>query len=115
MKTDTYLTSEVPTFGFTMTELTVLVGVSAASRYGHIQLEGLSNGARSLKRSKARPMKTVPVSGPKPLSHLQQHPKDASGLSFCSPAYTFKKKTDPFASQNVSVVSQYSAKVIAYE
>lgn len=61
-------------------------------------------------------MKTVPVSGPKPLSHLQQHLKDAFGLSFCSPAYTFKKKKpDPFASQNVSVVSQYSAKVIAYE
>lgn len=95
LKTDTYLTSEVSTFGFTMTELTVLFRVSAASRYGHIQLAGLSNDARSLKRSKARPLKTVPVSGPKPLSHLQQNPKDASGLSFCSPAYTFKK-TRPF-------------------
>lgn len=57
MKTDIYLTSEVPTFGFTMAELTVFFGVSAASHYGHIQLAGLSNYTRSLKGSKAHPMK----------------------------------------------------------
>lgn len=60
LKTDIYLGSEVPTCGFTMAQLTVLFGVSTASRYGHIQLARLSNCASSFKGSKATSQENGP-------------------------------------------------------
>lgn len=115
LKTDTYLTSEVPTFGFTMAELTVFFGVTAASHYGHIQLAGLSNYTRSLKGSKAHPMKRSRSLVPSSPSIYNSTLRMPLALSFCSTAYTFSN-ADPFASQNVSVFpNTKTAKVIAYE